>query len=74
MVVIIGLNLSEVTKVTFGGTEATIVEKDADGTFIKVTAPSHPPGEVRVVLTDGGTEHTGHDGYNYVPVEQQETH
>ena len=71
-VTIFGTDLFDVSSVTVGGTNATIVSPSLDGTSLDVTAPAGPTlgGAATVVVTNStGTDTanpTGADQYTYV--------
>ncbi|MBV9497010.1 MAG: IPT/TIG domain-containing protein, partial [Acidobacteria bacterium] len=63
-VVITGTNLSSVTNVKLGGTNATITNTTA--TTVTITTPAHAAGTVDVVLTNPAGSATLTNGYTYI--------
>jgi hypothetical protein len=65
-VIITGTNFAQVTKVTFGGTDAAFTVNST--TRITATAPAHPNGTVDVIVTNsvGSSANTSADNFKYV--------
>lgn len=67
VVTLIGVGLNRITlRVTFGGQDATILDRQS--TTMRVRTPAHIPATVDVVLTDGATPITTLPGaFTYLP-------
>jgi hypothetical protein len=65
-VIITGTNFAQVTKVTFGGTDAAFTVNST--TRITATAPAHANGTVDVIVTNsaGSSANTSADNFKYV--------
>ncbi len=66
-VTLTGTNLSEVSSVTFGGTQNT-TPMTATATSITLTSPAHAPGTFDVVITTPGGTATRTNAFTYYPV------